>query len=203
MFQSERKDQGGGGPRQLAERWPGLASLPHIPLADLPTAVEPVALTGSGPPIYVKRDDRTHPVYGGNKVRKLEMLLGEARRRGADALITTGALGSHHVLATSIFGAREGFAVHAVLAPQPFTDHVEENLRADLAAGATLYPARSRSAVAARMVEVAARVRWGGRHPYLIGPGGSSPVGAVAFVEAGLELAVQIDEGILPEPRAI
>lgn len=92
--------------------------------------------------VWVKRDDRTHPVYGGNKIRKLVHLLEDARRHRATDLVTIGAVGSHHVLATSVHGRAAGFEVHAVLVPQPFTAHVAETVRADLAQHADLRPAR-------------------------------------------------------------
>jgi 1-aminocyclopropane-1-carboxylate deaminase/D-cysteine desulfhydrase-like pyridoxal-dependent ACC family enzyme len=157
----------------------------------------------AGVSVWCKRDDRTAEPYGGNKVRKLEWLLGDARARGCAAIVTTGALGSHHVLATAVHGGARGFEVHAVLFPQPFHAHVEDQLRADLKAGATLYPARSYGAVAARMAWIATRLRMKGERAYVIGPGGSSPVGALGYVEAGLELAAQIDRGEAPEPDAI
>ena len=191
--------------RELTRRFPRAGSLGHVEIATLPTPVERLAqASGSvGADVWCKRDDLTAPRYGGNKVRKLEWLLGDARDRGCDCIVTTGALGSHHVLATALYGAQEGFEVHAVVFPQPWNDHVDENLRADLRAGATLYPARSYAGVAARLASIATRLRVKGRRPYVIGPGGSSPVGALGYVEAGLELSTQIDAGELPEPEAI
>lgn len=191
--------------RQLTTRFSKASSLGHVAIATLPTPAERLvhASGSTGAEVWCKRDDLTAPRYGGNKVRKLEWLLGDARDRGCDCIVTTGALGSHHVLATSLYGAEQGFEVHAVVFPQPWTDHVDENLRADLRAGATLYPAKSYAGVAARLASVAARLRMKGRRPYVVGPGGSSPVGALGYLEAGLELSAQIDAGELPEPEAI
>jgi 1-aminocyclopropane-1-carboxylate deaminase/D-cysteine desulfhydrase-like pyridoxal-dependent ACC family enzyme len=157
----------------------------------------------TGAELWVKRDDATAAAYGGNKVRKLEYLLGDARRQGADTLITTGAFGSHHVLATSIFGAEAGFAVHAVLVPQPWQEHIGQNLRADVAAGATLHPVRHGAEVPFAVRRLAWRLRREGRRPYLIPHGGSTAYGALGYVEAGLELAAQVDARTLPEPDAI
>ena len=191
--------------RLLGTRWPELSTLPCVEIATLPTEVvrTPAISDAAGVSVWCKRDDRTAEAYGGNKVRKLEWLLGDARARGCEAIVTTGALGSHHVLATAVHAGARGFDVHAVLFPQPWNAHVEDQLRADLAAGATLYPARSYGAVAARMAWIATRLRMKGQHAYVIGPGGSSPVGALGYVEAGLELAAQIDRGDAPEPDAI
>jgi len=178
--------------------------IPHLPLART-TAVERLeaASAESGASLWVKRDDRTSDLYGGNKVRKLEYLLGEARQEGCDTLVTAGATGSHHVLATTLFGTKWGFEVEAVMVRQPMTPHVEENLRCDLAAGAVLHPVRTWAGVAAKMTTLQAMLRAGGRRPYRVTYGGSSATGALGFVEAGLELAAQIERGELPEPDAI
>ena len=92
-----------------------------------------------GREVWVKHDNATHPRYGGNKVRKLEHLLEEARAEGATHLLTAGAAGSHHVLATVVHGAAAGFAVEAVLTPRPRTQHAAATLRATIAQGATLH----------------------------------------------------------------
>src|SRR5215471_7640867 len=85
-----------------------------------PTALE--ALTGlstATTALWIKRDDLTNPTYGGNKIRKLEKLLADAKRRGAERIVTVGAIGSHHVLATGIFARSLGMKVEAVVVPQP------------------------------------------------------------------------------------
>jgi len=157
--------------------------------------VEPLpALSAPGSALWVKRDDLTHDVYGGNKVRKLEYLLEDARAHGAKRLVTVGAVGSHHVLATTYFGTKAGFEVEAVLVPQPRTDHVVEVLRADLGLGLRPFPVGSWAAVP---WAVLARVVAGAR---LIPLGGSSAVGTTGYVKAGLELAEQVRQGALPEP---
>jgi 1-aminocyclopropane-1-carboxylate deaminase/D-cysteine desulfhydrase-like pyridoxal-dependent ACC family enzyme len=189
----------------MEERWPRLVGLPRVDLATLPTPVERLdALSAeTGSELWVKRDDLTAPEYGGNKVRKLEYLLGEAQRRGAETIITAGALGSHHVLTTAIYGPRFDLEVHAVIVPQPYGPHVEENLRCMLGAGAHLHPASSIGGAAARALAVAGKLRMGGRRPFVIPQGGSSPVGALGYVAAGIELAAQVDAGELPEPEAV
>lgn len=189
----------------LTERFPGLAKLPKVSLVDAPTRVERMQrLSGfTGREVWVKRDDLTSDVYGGNKTRKLEYLLGDAAARRCDTILTPGALGSHHVLATAVHGERHRFEVHGVLSPQPWNDHVEENLRADLGAGAELHRSPHAVASPALMRALAFRLRSKGKNPYLIPHGGSSPIGTLAYVEAGVELALQIERGELPEPEAI
>jgi D-cysteine desulfhydrase len=164
-------------------------------LGHYPTPVEPVpALSAPGCALWVKRDDLTHDVYGGNKVRKLEHLLEDARARGARRLVTVGAAGSHHVLATTYFGKRAGFEVEAVLVPQPRNAHVLEVLRADLAQGLHAFPVGSWGAAPWAIVR---RIAHGAR---FITVGGSSAVGSLGYLDAGRELAAQVRAGLLPEP---
>src|SRR5262245_13588201 len=109
----------------LAALIPGIAALPRLPLARTPTPVErsPALSEALGCELYVKRDDLSGELYGGNKIRKLELLLAAARDAGKDTIVTTGGVGSHHVLATALYGRRLGFEVGAILTPQPLTEH--------------------------------------------------------------------------------
>jgi 1-aminocyclopropane-1-carboxylate deaminase/D-cysteine desulfhydrase-like pyridoxal-dependent ACC family enzyme len=145
----------------------------------------------------VKRDDLLSRRYGGNKVRKLEHLLEEARRRGAKRIVTLGAAGSHHVLATAIYGKDLGFEVEAVLVPQPSTEHAKNNLRVALAHGLSVVTAPSWSF--APLVALT-RLR---RRTYVIPVGGSNAVGSLGYVEAARELAAQVSAGDLPEPDVV
>jgi D-cysteine desulfhydrase len=152
------------------------------------------ALSRPNTSLWIKRDDQTNPQYGGNKVRKLERLLADAESRGAKRIVTVGAVGSHHVLATGLFARSLGISVEAVVVPQPGTMHVMENLRADLAHGVKLLPASSYVHAAVR---IASRL---GKGTYYIPPGGSNRLGALGYVEAARELAAQVRAGIMPEP---
>jgi 1-aminocyclopropane-1-carboxylate deaminase/D-cysteine desulfhydrase-like pyridoxal-dependent ACC family enzyme len=170
------------------------SSLPIL-LGRYPTPVERVdALSTSESDFWVKRDDLTHAVYGGNKVRKLERIIAEAKARGATRLVTIGAAGSHHVLATTYFGRCAGLEVEAVLVPQPSTPHVLDVLRADVALGLHAFPVRSWSAAPLAIgLRIAA-----GAWPVTVG--GSNVSGAMGYVDAGHELAAQVQRGDLPEP---
>ena len=77
----------------------------RVHLGDFPTPVS--APFPDRPRLAVKRDDLASTVYGGNKLRKLEHLLGDAKAKGKRRLVTMGAVGSHQVVATALFGARE------------------------------------------------------------------------------------------------
>jgi 1-aminocyclopropane-1-carboxylate deaminase/D-cysteine desulfhydrase-like pyridoxal-dependent ACC family enzyme len=160
-----------------------------------PTPVEPLSpLSTDRCDLWVKRDDLTSPEYGGNKVRKLERILEQARAGGARRIVTVGAAGSHHVLATTYFGRKAGLEVEAVLVPQPRTPHVIEVLRASLAAGLRPVPVTSWAAVP---FALSSRIRPGTK---VVPPGGSSVAGAMGYVDAARELSAQVRDGALPEP---
>ncbi|WP_394822118.1 1-aminocyclopropane-1-carboxylate deaminase/D-cysteine desulfhydrase [Pendulispora albinea] len=144
--------------------------------------------------LWVKREDVTHPLYGGNKVRKLERLLAVAKARAADRIVTVGAGGSHQVLATALFGRQAGFEVEAVLLPQPRSDHALLNLRASLAQGAHVFPV---SSYAAAPLAIVRRL---GRDALFIPVGGSNYLGTLGYVDAAREIAEQIRSGAMPEP---
>jgi 1-aminocyclopropane-1-carboxylate deaminase/D-cysteine desulfhydrase-like pyridoxal-dependent ACC family enzyme len=188
-------------PQRTMERlamFPPLSSFsPLSPLAlgRYPTPVEHVtALSTSRCELWVKRDDLTHDVVGGNKVRKLEMLLAQACTAGAQRIVTVGAAGSHHVLATTYFGKQLGLSVEAVLAPQIRTEHVSQVLRASLALGLIAFPV---SVTAQAPFVLATRIAKGAR---LIPLGGSNTTGALGYAKAAQELAEQIKSGGLNEP---
>lgn len=176
--------------------------VPWIPLIEGPTPVQLLDRVSGrvGREIWIKRDDRTSPVYGGNKPRKLEFLLAEARIQDARTLVTGGALGTNHGLATTIFGRRLGFHVVLCLLDQPVTDHVLRNLLLFHAYGAEMVYVGSklRGAVQFGLVE---RIRR--RRACFIPLGGSSPTGVLGFVNAGLELALQLERKELPPPSSI
>jgi 1-aminocyclopropane-1-carboxylate deaminase/D-cysteine desulfhydrase-like pyridoxal-dependent ACC family enzyme len=196
-----------------APRWPHPprepleTPAPSLALGRYPTPVErldPAQLPPmGGAAIWVKRDDKTHDVVGGNKVRKLELLLADARARGATHVWTVGAAGSHHVLATTYFGRREGFSVGAILVPQPRTEHVVLVLRASLALG---LEAKAVGSWGSAMATILWRLGPGrasdhaGRRSHFITVGGSNTLGAMAYVRAARELAGQVRAGEMPEP---
>jgi 1-aminocyclopropane-1-carboxylate deaminase/D-cysteine desulfhydrase-like pyridoxal-dependent ACC family enzyme len=146
--------------------------------------------------MWVKRDDLTSPRYGGNKVRKLERVLEAALARGAQRIVTVGAAGSHHVLATAIYAADLGVGVDAVLVPQPRTTHAVENLRA-IAARARIFPASSFPDAGTVVVD---RIACGA---YYVPPGGSNHAGSLAYADAAGELIAQVERGELPEPSVV
>lgn len=170
----------------------------RIPLGSYPTAVERLGpLSAGSAELWIKRDDRTAEVYGGNKVRKLEHLLGEAKEQGKRRVITVGAAGSHQVVAMALFGERLGFEVEAVLVPQPWSSHAEQNLRVGLAHGLRAFAAPAWSLAPPLVLP---RL---GPDAYFVPLGGSSPLGSLGFVDAARELAAQVRAGQMPEPDVV
>jgi 1-aminocyclopropane-1-carboxylate deaminase/D-cysteine desulfhydrase-like pyridoxal-dependent ACC family enzyme len=167
-------------------------------LGRYPTPVQHLTkLSRPGSELWVKRDDLTSPLYGGNKVRKLEPILAAAIAGQARRLVTFGSAGSHHVLATCIYGARAGLSVAAVLTSQPRTSYAVDNLRASLAQGVEAHAAPR----IADMPFVFARLL--SRGDYVVPPGGTSLLGTLGYVEAARELASQVREGALPPPDVV
>ncbi len=171
------------------------------PIGSYPTPVERV-LVGSGAgsganALWIKRDDVTHADYGGNKVRKLEHVLQEAAQKGHRKLLTVGAAGSHHVLATALFGQRAGFEVHAVLVPQPKTPAGPTNLRAALAQGLRPHVASNWVTAGAKLAALRDDATT------FVAVGGSDIPGTRGYVDAAHELARQVEAGELPEPSRI
>lgn len=186
---------------------PTTRTIPHVSLATLPTPVERLSKLGEEvgvESLYVKRDDQSGTVYGGNKVRKLEFLLGEAVAGDYDEVWTVGAIGSHHALATSIY-ARELDLTPAVLHfPQPITDHVLDNLRALSTTQPKLTLATHKAQLPVEMGKVKLR-QWLSKAEdiYYVPGGGSNGMGVLGYVNAAFELAEQVAEDQLPEPDII
>lgn len=165
------------------------------PIGRTPTPVFRAAeLCSEHGELWVKNDGVTHERYGGNKIRKLEYLLAEARRRGARRILTTGAAGSHHVLATTLFARDRDLPVAAVLCPQAWTEHAEQTLRVGLAFGLQAHPTRAMATVPLALP------RFVRRGDYVVPPGGSNVLGTLGYVRAAEELAQQVQSGELPEP---
>ncbi|MBN1527895.1 MAG: pyridoxal-phosphate dependent enzyme [Thermoleophilaceae bacterium] len=182
----------------LHERYPAVREgLPHLSLSDGPTPVRRLdGLSADGrAEVWVKDDGAfgSGP-WGGNKVRKLEWLLPEARRRGR-TILTFGGLGTNWGLATALYGRDHGVRTALALVDQPVDEHVSAQLERLRASGATLHFTRTKRRTVLALPWLIARHR-----PYLVPAGGSSPLGMLGYVDASLELAAQVAAGELPEP---
>ena len=174
-----------------------IGKLPRVRLATLPTPLEDAPRLSKmldGPRILFKRDDNYGFAFGGNKARKLEFLIADAIEKGADTVITTGGLQSNHARLTA--AAAKKYGMHPILvlrgdAPAEF----DGNLLLDRLLGAEIrtIAADIRNTMPI-MEDIAEEVRDGGGVPYVIPSGGSTPVGAVAYSNAMLEIVSQAVE---------
>ena len=186
---------------RLHARFPALAeTLPHLSLSERPTPVRELAGLG----IWVKEDGAFGSGgWGGNKVRKLEWLIPDAQRRGRRSILTFGGLGTNWGLATALYAREHGLATALALVDQPIDEHVEAQLARLEASGARIHRTHTKTRTVAVLPWLLARNSRGGRPPYLLPAGGSSPVGALGYVEAALEIAAQVEAGSLPEPAHV
>ncbi len=185
----------------IAAAFPRLGKhLQKTAIAELPTPVSrhSLSMDSRAIDVYVKHDDVTSALYGGNKVRKLEYLLQRARERGARRVATFGAAGSNHALATAIHASELGFGCTCFLSHQKITPNVPLTLNMHRLLGTEI-------------------VRWGGsvdtvtlcrkyvqhRGTWVVPLGGTCWLGVVGFVNAAFELAQQVANGHLPAPKRI
>lgn len=191
----------------LHDRFPDLrTTLPHVPLGTGPTPLVPLGAWASdgGADVWLK-DESTfgHGDWGGNKVRKLEWLIPEARRRGRRTILTFGGLGTNWGYAVARYAAEHELRTAIALVDQPVDDHVRRQLRRLHASGATLHFTRSKARTVACAPWLIARHTSGRCPPLVLPAGGSSPVGALGYVETALELAEQVRSGVMPEPSHV
>lgn len=193
----------------LFERFPALErSIAWMPLATVPTPVEPctalepyLEYTKHGVAVFMKRDDLAGRAYGGNKVRRYEFLLADARARGARTLFTLGGIASTQATATAVLGREAGFAVRMVLYDQPVTRFAREALCIDALYGAEMIRASNFVTGAARLAYELARAPRGSG--YLVPPGASTPRPNLGYLDALFELEQQVHAGACPRPDAI
>lgn len=184
--------------KELTALATALQSAPRFSCAHLPTPLQPLKrLTAhlGGPNLWLKRDDCTGLATGGNKARKLEYLIGDARTKGADTVLTQGALQSNHVRQTAAAAALANLHCHVLY------EHRVANRDEDYATSGNVlltellgakrsdYPNATDMDVA--MATLADELRQAGNKPYIIPGGGSNAVGALGYAHCALELAEQ------------
>jgi L-cysteate sulfo-lyase len=169
-------------------------AIPRVHFAHLPTQVEELPqlrdAVGDGPRLLVKRDDQTGLAFGGNKTRKLEFLVAEARDQGAQTLISGGALQSNHCRQTAAAAARFGFKCILVLTGDKPRQPSANLLLDELFGAQVIYVAEriDRDRILQETFDQAAEK---GMKPYLVPYGGSSPTGALGYAFAMKEFMDQ------------
>jgi len=170
-----------------------MVTIPRLNFAHLPTPIETLPRLSEalgGPRLLIKRDDQTGLAFGGNKTRKLEFLVAEARDRGAKTLISGGALQSNHCRQTAAAAARFGFECILVLTGD-IPEQPSANLLLDQLFGAQVVyvsDRKDRDRILQQTFDHAAEK---GMKPYLVPYGGSSPTGALGYAFAMKELMEQ------------
>jgi D-cysteine desulfhydrase family pyridoxal phosphate-dependent enzyme len=165
----------------------------RLHFAHLPTPVEPLPRLSKalgGARLLIKRDDQTGLAFGGNKTRKLEFLVAEARDQGAKTLISGGALQSNHCRQTAAAAARFGFKCILVLTGD-MPEQPSGNLFLDELLGAEIVHVAEREDRDRILQETFDRAVKDGLKPYLVPYGGSNPTGALGYAFAIKELVEQ------------
>ena len=151
-----------------------------------------------GPNIYIKRDDLLGLAAGGNKTRKLEFLLGDALEKGADTLITCGAVQSNHCRLTLAAAITEGLKCQLVLeqrVPGSYNKNASgNNFLYELMGVEAVHVMEGGADLMAKMNEVAEQLKAQGRKPYIIPGGGSNEIGGLGYVSCAQELMGQLHD---------
>jgi len=178
-----------------------LARFPRVRMFPAPTPLEKLThLTRhlGGPEIWIKRDDCTVVATGGNKVRKLEWLVGEALALGADHLVTQGAVQSNHVRQTAAAARKFGLKCTALLEHRVVTndrDYLNSgNVLLDRLFDCEIEYRPSGLDMNAEAMAKGEALKAAGEKPYVIPGGGSNRVGALGYVSCAQELVAQADE---------
>lgn len=193
----------------LYRAYPKLSTnVPRVVLCTTPTPVAPLKKCGKklGITLYLKDDGQTRSAghFGGNKPRKLEPILADAKRHGVKTIFTFGSTGSGHAVATADCAQQLGFDCTLMLKPQPCSSIVRRNLLLMDHFGATIRFCPTQELRDAEVAHLFLRHKLDhGTYPYVIPTGAENALGAVGYVNAAFELKEQIDAGIAPEPDYI
>jgi L-cysteate sulfo-lyase len=182
-------------------QFPNIERFARIALVDGRTAIQRLVRLGPalcGVNLYVKRDDVATIGGGGNKLRKLEFLIGDARTQGADTFITVGGLQSNHARLTAAASARAGMACELVLTRQVPRDDIDYecngNILLDALFGAKVHALPGSVDPLTFAENRAEELRSEGRRVYVVGPGGSSPIGCLGYALCAREIIEQSGE---------
>jgi D-cysteine desulfhydrase len=148
--------------------------------------------------VYIKRDDLLGLAAGGNKTRKLEFLMADALEKGADTIITCGAVQSNHCRLTLAASVREGLECHFVLeerVPGSYNPKANgNNLLYNLMGIKSIKTVSAGSNMLEEMKKLAGELAAKGRKPYVIPGGGSNEIGALGYVSCAKEITYQMHE---------
>jgi len=172
----------------------------RVELAHLPTPIDFARRLSNdmGCDIYIKRDDCTGLAGGGNKVRKLEYLLADAKTHGADTLITIGGLQSNHARQTAAVAAKFGMRCELVLEDiigTPKKDYYQNgNVLLNDLLGANIHRLDIGDDCDDYAESLFQKLINEGKKPYLIPVGGSNVIGSLGYVRCAFEIIQQVSE---------
>jgi len=181
---------------QINELLKKISEIPRINLVNLPTPLQAMPRLSkilNGPRLWVKRDDCTGLAFGGNKERKMEFAMADVLSQRADVVITTGPIQSNHSRTTAAAAKKLGLKAILVLRGKKPKNY-SGNLLLDYLLDADIRFVQVGSQSRSIMEEIAEEVKKDGHVPYIIPGGASYPVGAVAYVNAMVELLTQAKE---------
>jgi D-cysteine desulfhydrase len=148
--------------------------------------------------LYIKRDDLLPGSAGGNKTRKLEFCIADAMEKGADTIITCGAVQSNHARLTASWSAKEGLDCHLILEERVKGSYKEEasgnNFLFELLGVKTINVVQGGSDMMAEMEKKADELTVAGKTPYIIPGGASNAIGAMGYAVCAEETMVQLNE---------
>lgn len=167
-----------------------------------PTPIEPMPavskVLGKDVNLYVKRDDLLPGAGGGNKTRKLEFCMADALEKGADTVITCGAVQSNHARLTASWSAKEGLDCHLVLEERVKgsykTDAGGNNFLFELLGVKSITVVEGGSDMMAEMGKKAEELTAAGKKPYIIPGGASNTIGATGYAACAEETMTQLNE---------
>ena len=172
-----------------------LESFPRLSLGILPTPLSklPNLSQDLGINLYIKRDDMTGVSLGGNKVRKLEFLLADAKNKGADYVMTTGGAQSNHAMLTAACANKLGMKAILILKKRGvWQKKGNQILNELLGADVRFVDTDDYADIYAEMDKIAAELAVKGHKSYQIPVGGSVPLGSLGYVQCMDEVAAQV-----------
>jgi len=174
-----------------------LEKIPREKICTLPTPIQYMSRLSDNlhdVNVYVKRDDLTGIALGGNKNRKVEYLLGDAMKKGADTIITEGTLTSNHCLQAAAGAAKIGLNCEIILSDTPIDVAIPMNLLFTKLLGIKVHRVKTSAERKTKMHEIASSLDKKGNVPYIIPSGGSDKIGVFGYINFFKEIALQSEE---------
>ncbi len=182
-----------------------MTQLASVSLSLTPTPLHRLEMLSKkhGRDLWIKRDDLTGFAFGGNKTRKLDLLMADATARGADTLIAVGSTQSNFCRIAAGYGSRYHMDVHLVVGPKPKISN--GNLRISQLLGATVhhYDSHDWDWLEEESLRLAETLRQQGKNVYTLPVGGSTPLGSAGYISCMKEIVAYEKEHNMQFSRLI